>query len=113
MNKYTRSIHSSSEMVEPVTLSTWRASHWPLLSLLLIATVLIGLSVGRYSVALDEIVAILYAALRGDNSQHMDALVILNVRLPRILLAGVCGAGLAICVLCNRSKKKEQYGNFM
>ncbi|MGP9630965.1 FecCD family ABC transporter permease [Halomonas sp. AOP42-C1-46] len=97
MNTYKRSIHSSSEMVEPVTLSAWRASHWLLLSLLLIATVLIGLSVGRYSVALDEIVAILYAALRGDNSQHMDALVILNVRLPRILLAGVCGAGLAIC----------------
>lgn len=76
---------------------TVRLFHWTWLGSLLLGSTLVGLTAGRYDLATWQIVTILFNALHGAAQDSVEALVVLNVRLPRILLAGATGAGLAIC----------------
>lgn len=80
-----------------LTMNLLRTLHWPLLASLLAAAMLTGLAVGRYDLGLSQILQVLWDAALGIEDDSVEALVVLNVRLPRILLAAVTGAGLAIC----------------
>jgi iron complex transport system permease protein len=63
------------------------------LSALLVAVSLIGISVGSVNVPFDRIIDIL---LGGGSHSDAERTIILNVRLPRVLLAIVVGAGLSV-----------------
>lgn len=70
--------------------------------LLLVAVVLVGIfaiAVGRYSVGLDQVVRILLCQLLplDETWTTAEEAVVLNVRLPRVLLAILVGGGLAAC----------------
>ncbi len=56
-----------------------------------------GLVSGRYAIGAGEVFAILRDWALGRSAGQLEALVVTNVRLPRILLAGLVGAGLALC----------------
>lgn len=67
------------------------------LFLALIAAFLFSVCIGRYSVSPAEAVKIIYATLAGDTAS-IDAVkfsVVINVRLPRIIMGILIGAGLA------------------
>ncbi|MDR2679074.1 MAG: iron ABC transporter permease [Zoogloeaceae bacterium] len=64
----------------------------PLLALLLLFSLLAGLVIGRYAIAPTEILAILFT---DDTHDPVARQVVEAVRLPRVLLAAVMGAGLA------------------
>ena len=74
-----------------------RTLRWPLLVGLLLSVVLLGLTTGRYSLTTGQILQVLWDAAHGLEDGSVDTLVVLNVRLPRTLLAALTGAGLAIC----------------
>jgi iron complex transport system permease protein len=59
---------------------------------------LIALSVGAVAVPPERVMAVLVAWLTGDIDalSGREALVILNIRLPRLILGGLVGAGLAV-----------------
>ncbi len=65
---------------------------------LLVVAILVSLAVGRYPVSIDHVVRILLAPVVGGvvDWKPTEQLVVLTVRLPRVLLAGVTGAGLAL-----------------
>ncbi|MFN3630655.1 MAG: FecCD family ABC transporter permease [Casimicrobiaceae bacterium] len=63
-------------------------------AVVLLATALLALALGAVSVPLPKVVAALAGSL--DASEAMTRTIILNVRLPRVLLALVAGAGLAV-----------------
>ncbi|MFT4761636.1 MAG: iron complex transport system permease protein [Paraglaciecola sp.] len=63
----------------------------PSLGILLILSILLSLLIGAFSVSVSEIWAAFF-----QNGQDTTKFLILNIRLPRILLAGLIGAGLAI-----------------
>lgn len=65
------------------------------LIILPIAAALICIGIGRYSVSVPETVKILLEGIKPADQQDMAYSVIFNVRLPRIILATVVGAGLA------------------
>lgn len=71
--------------------------------LVLLLVMLAGIASGRYFIAPFDIVKIFYSALAGKiNLHNIDAFelkktLIYNVRLPRVLMATVTGAGLAGC----------------
>ncbi len=67
-------------------------------SMLLAVAVIAGLSLGKYGIRLPELADIFAAKLRGrvDSSMETAAFVIFNVRIPRIILAAMVGAGLSI-----------------
>ncbi|MDR0568484.1 MAG: iron ABC transporter permease [Spirochaetaceae bacterium] len=65
----------------------------PVLGILLICAVLLSLSIGRYHIPVDEVIARLLG-LRSFDSPRSEA-ILFNVRLPRILLACLVGASLA------------------
>ncbi len=78
----------------------------PIAAVLIILPILIALiclGIGRYSLAIEEVITVLLegikaSLLRGFNAssaQDMAYVVVFNVRLPRILLAILIGAGLA------------------
>jgi iron complex transport system permease protein len=69
------------------------------MALLLVATSLLALSVGRYPVPFGSVVRTLLAhVLPLDNaSSEVEQNVVLLVRLPRVLLALLVGGGLGIC----------------
>ncbi|WP_373101178.1 MULTISPECIES: FecCD family ABC transporter permease [Pasteurellaceae] len=67
-----------------------------LLLLLLLLTLLIALGVGRYSLSVADVAHILWAKMRGAPLAPIQQQVIFHVRLPRILLAALAGAGLAL-----------------
>lgn len=75
-------------------------NHWILLTIVLLATVLTALCAGRYYVSFTTVLQILSDTLTGRNTtddySHTAENVVLYVRLPRILIAGLAGAGLAI-----------------
>ncbi len=77
---------------------TVRALLWPLLSLVLVLTFLGSLAVGRYNVPLAHVGMILLAPLLdlAPSWTATEELVVQTVRLPRVLIAGVAGAGLAL-----------------
>ncbi|WP_040975471.1 FecCD family ABC transporter permease [Necropsobacter massiliensis] len=73
---------------------------YPLI-ILLIITVLVALGIGRYSLSVPEVIHILLAKVSGLPLAPIQQQIIFQVRLPRILLAALVGAGLALsgCVL--------------
>lgn len=76
--------------------SSLNVFYWPVLILFLLLAIFVGLAAGRYSIAFPEVFAILFRAATGQVTGSIQELVVINVRLPRILLAGITGAGLAI-----------------
>lgn len=76
---------------------TSRLFHWVWLSTLLLVAVLVGLTTGRFDLSTWQVVTILADALRGVEQDSIESLVVLNVRVPRLLLAGITGAGLVVC----------------
>ncbi|WP_369284108.1 FecCD family ABC transporter permease [Oscillibacter sp. GMB15532] len=66
--------------------------------ILLAGAAVAGISLGKYGIHLPELVAIFSAKLHGsvDRSMEIAAFVIFNVRIPRIILAAMVGAGLSI-----------------
>ncbi|WP_312281488.1 iron ABC transporter permease [Oscillibacter sp.] len=67
-------------------------------SLLLAGAVVAGISLGKYGIRLSELGVIFSAKLHGslDSTMETAAFVIFNVRIPRIMLAAMVGAGLSI-----------------
>lgn len=79
------------------TSTLYRLLHWPVLVALLGAAMIWGLISGRYDIGTAEVVMILRDWALGRPPEGITAMVVTNVRLPRILLAGLVGAGLALC----------------
>lgn len=78
-----------------------RFSQWQgliLLMISLVATVVFALSIGRYEVPITHVGQILLAQFSwfSTNLDAIEQQVILDIRLPRVLLAGLIGAGLAL-----------------
>ncbi len=68
------------------------------LAVLLAAAILVSLAVGRYAVPIERVAMILVAPLTSMRPTWTptEELVVWTVRLPRILMAGITGAGLAL-----------------
>ena len=76
-----------------------RPSALPLLALLLAAAVVLSLGVGAMPIRPSEVVAILAERLGLASSAGLDdrhAAVLVSIRLPRVLLAALVGAGLSM-----------------
>lgn len=56
-----------------------------------------GLISGRYPISTGEVLTILFDWIAGNAASQIETMVITNVRLPRILLAALVGAALALC----------------
>ncbi|MDR2227448.1 MAG: iron ABC transporter permease [Providencia sp.] len=73
---------------------------WVIFTVGLLFTLLLALSFGRYPVSFSSVFHILYDATVGNDVglsySRTEQSVVLNVRLPRVLIAGVAGAGLAV-----------------
>ncbi len=69
-----------------------------LLLLVLVLTAFVSLFLGRYSMSGDELLQVFFAKLTGSSVSGMEIAehVIFQVRLPRILIAALVGAGLSI-----------------
>ncbi|MBO0961854.1 iron ABC transporter permease [Neobacillus sp. MM2021_6] len=71
-----------------------------LAGLFLFISILLGISIGTVSVPMGTIIHIMMAKLFGlpslDVIDSMQTSIVLNIRLPRVLLAGLVGAALAI-----------------
>lgn len=72
------------------------AMKWNLLFALVPLTILVSLSVGRVEIGLGSIAVIVAGTIVGDAVDPFQAAIVLNARLPRILLAAMAGAGLAV-----------------
>lgn len=70
----------------------------PPLLLLLLVTVCVAVSVGSVGVRLDTVIKVIADHLTGTGTPAsvMDDQIVWNLRLPRVLLAAVVGAGLAV-----------------
>lgn len=94
----------TSSVTDPPGVVTGRRPRrrWSLV-LLPIGVVLVGvvaLALGRYTIGIDRVISILWGQLLpgGDSSwPSTDSAVVLNVRLPRVLLSLLVGGGLALC----------------
>lgn len=75
-----------------------RLGAFGLMVLVLIAAMLFAIGAGRFSVDLARIAEILLAAILNPNAvpTEMDERIVLLVRLPRVLLAALSGAALAV-----------------
>lgn len=74
------------------------AVHWLSLVTLLGAAAFASASVGRFHIPFGDVAGILWKGMLGDLSpETMEERILLNVRLPRIMLAAIVGAGLALC----------------
>lgn len=73
---------------------------WIIFTVGLLFTLLLALSFGRYPVSFSSVFHILYDATVGNDVglsySRTEQNVVLNVRLPRVLIAGIAGAGLAV-----------------
>lgn len=58
-------------------------------------TALICLGFGRYSISAGETIQVLANGIKGEGNSEMAYSIIFNIRLPRIVLAMLVGAGLA------------------
>lgn len=65
---------------------------------LLVGSVISAILLGKYSIHLSDLLAIFSAKLHGgtDSTLETAAFVVFNVRIPRIILAAMVGAGLSI-----------------
>ncbi|MBB6174738.1 iron complex transport system permease protein [Nocardiopsis mwathae] len=84
------------------TASPTAARHRGVVLGLVVLVLLVGvvaLGVGRYSVGVDQVVRILLGQVLPIERTWSDAeaAAVLNVRLPRVLLSMLVGAGLAVC----------------
>lgn len=79
--------------------STARAViHWSALLLLLVVAIVVSASVGRFSIPLADVLNIAGRWLSGALApETMEERILINVRVPRIFLAAIVGAGLALC----------------
>ncbi|MDD6324167.1 MAG: iron ABC transporter permease [Lachnospiraceae bacterium] len=68
---------------------------WFLLILALLLVFFVSLFLGRYMVSPARVVQILADAIRGNLSGGIEESVVLNIRLPRLLLTLLVGAGMA------------------
>ncbi len=66
------------------------------LGILLVLTMAFSLGVGRFAISPGRTVEILGGAIHGTGDWAMDQRIVLLVRAPRILLAALAGAGLAL-----------------
>lgn len=66
-----------------------------LLIVLPVAAAIVGLGIGRYSLSIGDTIDILFSGITGKEVDPTGDTVIFNVRLPRILLAAIVGAGLS------------------
>ena len=69
--------------------------------LLIVMPVLVAIAcigIGRYSLTITDSITVLFKALflNKENISNIDYSVVINMRLPRILLALLCGGGLAV-----------------
>lgn len=72
-----------------------QAYKWILLWAVLIATVITAVCAGRYMVPLRDVGKILIRAVRGTLTGSMEESVVLSIRLPRIIVTILIGAGMA------------------
>lgn len=91
-----------TSVAEPVAAVTATRRHRGALVALPVVVVLVGvvaLGVGRYSVGFDQVVRILLGQVLPIERTWSDteAAVVLGVRLPRVALSMLVGAGLAVC----------------
>lgn len=72
--------------------------YFSFLLLLPLATAIVCIGVGRYSLTIGESLSVLVQGLSGraGDVSPQSYSVIMNIRLPRVLLALICGSGLAI-----------------
>ena len=68
---------------------------WILLLAALLLTFLVSLFLGRYLISPVRVIQILGNALTGKISGGIEESVVLNIRLPRLLLTMLVGAGMA------------------
>ena len=66
-----------------------------LLIVLPVAAAIVCLGIGRYSLSVSETINVLFSGITGNEVDPTGDTVIFNVRLPRILLAAIVGAGLS------------------
>lgn len=66
------------------------------LAILLVLTMLLALGAGQYSLSLQQVAALLLDKVRGVAIEPIHQRIIFQIRLPRILSAGVAGAALAL-----------------
>ena len=66
------------------------------LAILLVLTMLLALGAGQYSLTLQQVAALLLDKVRGVAIEPIHQQIIFQIRLPRILSAGVAGAALAL-----------------
>lgn len=71
---------------------------WTALAIAPMLAMIVALSAGRYAVAPGTVAAILASTVfeLTQSWTDTDAIVVLTVRLPRTLMAAICGAGLAV-----------------
>lgn len=69
---------------------------WPALLLLIVLAVLMSLAIGRYPLSLASVLKVIFNPMEDDIANN----IVLSVRLPRVLLALMVGAGLAISGAC-------------
>jgi iron complex transport system permease protein len=64
----------------------------------LFAAIILSLMVGRFTISLGDIIGCLQSALTGSwrDAQSPEWTILMTVRVPRILMALFCGAGLAL-----------------
>lgn len=70
---------------------------WPLLVVLVGVIVALSLLFGRYALSLETVLDVIF---RRSAANEMASNVVLSIRLPRVLLALMVGAGLAISGAC-------------
>lgn len=73
---------------------------WWILCFLLLAVVWGALFFGRYMVSPKEVLHILWNGLRGVAQEGIEVSVVLEIRLPRVLMALLVGTGLALTGTC-------------
>lgn len=61
-----------------------------------LAVLFLGLSVGRIGLGIDEVFAALARLFTGSDPVDMSDVVVCSMRLPRLLLAALAGAGLSV-----------------
>lgn len=72
--------------------------HWAGLCALLLVAAFVSASAGRFQIPVAEVVQILGRWVQsGFDPVTMEERILVNVRLPRIVLAAIVGAGLALC----------------
>ncbi|WP_281830476.1 FecCD family ABC transporter permease [Vibrio nigripulchritudo] len=86
---FRQSMNSRSLLFNPVTLST------AMFSVLFMALALLSLSLGSVNLSLAQVIEVVSKALES-NAETPIAQVVLHLRLPRTLVAMICGAGLGV-----------------